>query len=232
MIDAPPSPPKRFPSVRPATARRTPRRIFSRTLVACLVSASAVLGSFWILRVPILTGVADAFIVDEPLPESADAIVVLGGGLDKRPGEAARLYHLGIAPKILVACPEVTPASQLGIIPSEGDIAVQLLVRLGVPSQSIEKLDRKVTSTYDEAMAAREWVVRTSARNIVIPTDIFHTRRVNWIFTKVIRGTDVRVCVTAIQSKQYSHADWWQYELGVTNFQNETLKLLFYFAKY
>src|SRR5689334_20408445 len=70
------------------------------TLASLLVLGCA--GWWW--RAPLLRGVAHLWIVADA-PAKADAIVILGGGLDSRPTEAARLFHAGYAPRILVMQP-------------------------------------------------------------------------------------------------------------------------------
>ena len=72
-------------------------KFVKRLLLAGLL-LGAVLLTAWLFRTPILRGAAHAWIVNQPIAR-ADAIVVLGGGLDTRPAEAARLYHLGLAPQ-------------------------------------------------------------------------------------------------------------------------------------
>src|ERR1039458_2085853 len=76
--------------------RKWPRRLLGLSVLCLLCSVLC-----FAFRSPLLTGLANAWIVNEPL-ERADAIVVLGGGLEIRPFEAARLYHEGLAPKVLL----------------------------------------------------------------------------------------------------------------------------------
>lgn len=206
---------------------RIPSR--ARWLLLALVVCGA---SLWFAREPILSSLARAYIVDERVADHADAIVVLGGGMAFRPTEAARIYRGGGVRHIVVSHPAPTPASALGIVPPEGEIATALLVRLGVPPAAIDRLGPEVTSTYDEALATRSWAIAHNARRLIVPTDIFHTRRVQWIFEKVLRGTGVEVCVTAIDPIRYSPHNWWQREEGLSAFQLETIKLLYYWARY
>jgi uncharacterized SAM-binding protein YcdF (DUF218 family) len=149
-----------------------------------------------------------------------------------RPTEAARIYRGGTVRKIVVSHPTPSPASAMGIVPPEGEIASALLVRLGIPPSAIERLQPDVSSTYEEADAVRSWAISHEARQIIVPTDIFHTRRVKWIFEKVLRGTGIDVRVTAIDPLRYSPHNWWQREEGLSTFQNEAVKLLFYRARY
>ncbi len=203
------------------------RRTVLRGLLALLVA----LTGLWVSRAPILTAAARAFIVDEPLPARADAIVVLGGGLHLRPAGAARLYHAGLALKVLVTCPEETSATRLGAMEAEDVVAIRILEKLGVPSEAIERLPGTVASTYDEAVATRQWLDTHGGHTVIVPTNHFHTRRVNWIFERLFAGAyDARV--TAIKPDRYELGNWWHSEYGVAEFQSELLKLLHYRITY
>lgn len=198
-------------------------------LVAVLILALGALA--WLGRTRLLTGAALAFIHDEPLPERADAIVVLGGALHLRPAGAARLYLQGRAPRILVTRPEETSANRLGLMETEDVVATRILESLGVPGSAIERLSVPVTSTYDEAVATRRWLDAHGGATVLVPTNHFHTRRVNWVFEKVLGpGRDARV--SAIKPDRYEPWNWWHSEYGVNEFQSELLKLAYYWVTY
>src|SRR5437879_5145198 len=54
----------------------------------------------WMARAPILRGLAEWWVVSDPL-DRADAIVILSGKLDVRPFAAAALYQRGMAHQVL-----------------------------------------------------------------------------------------------------------------------------------
>ena len=68
-----------------------------RNFLACTVAVLTLCAVGWSFRGQLLRGLANAWIVHDPLSR-ADAIVVLGGGMQTRPFEAARLYREGYAP--------------------------------------------------------------------------------------------------------------------------------------
>jgi uncharacterized SAM-binding protein YcdF (DUF218 family) len=185
----------------------------------------------FVFRAPLLRAVANAWIVNEPL-EKADAIVVLGGGLETRPFEAARLYHAGLAPKILLMDVKPSPTTQLGITPLEKDLTRQVLHKQEVPDADCITIGDGVASTYDESLAVRAWLKRTGARKVIIPTDLFHTRRVRWLFRRQLKGIGAAVTVRSIAPSDYAFTNWWQREGGLIAFQNEVVKSLYYHLKY
>ena len=82
-------------SIRPLKTR------WKTTVIGAAIAALAI-GFTWQMREAILTDVAVWWVVSDELTH-ADAIAVLGGGIDTRPFAAADLYKRGFASTILVA---------------------------------------------------------------------------------------------------------------------------------
>jgi uncharacterized SAM-binding protein YcdF (DUF218 family) len=197
----------------------------------CCLGFAVFLMAIYAFRSPILRELATIWIVDEPLAK-ADAVVVLGGGLESRPFEAARLYHAGLAPKVLFMDVKLSPTTKLGITPSEEELTRKTLLKQGVAETDLVVIGQSVASTFDESMAVRNWVQTNHARRIIIPTDLFHTRRVRWLFRKELKGTGTQVSVKAVSPPNYTATDWWHHEEGLIAFQNEIIKFAYYWAKY
>ncbi len=68
--------------------------------------------------------------------------------------------------------------------------------------------------------------------SVIIPTDIFHTRRVRWLFRKQLKSTGAQVTVDAVPVREYTQTNWWRHEQGLVAFQNEVLKSIYYHVKY
>jgi uncharacterized SAM-binding protein YcdF (DUF218 family) len=179
----------------------------------------------WIFRAQLLKQFAEMWIVDERL-QRADAIVVLGGGASSRPGEAARLYHQGYASQLLVMVSGAKPSGEDQVQPVAAD--KQALLGHGVPETAVVTLGGRVTSTYDEAKAVYAWAATSGVKRIIIPSDMFHTRRMHWIFQKTLRPLHIDVTVTSIPSKAYSTSNWWKSEEGFLTLNNEVIKLIYY----
>jgi uncharacterized SAM-binding protein YcdF (DUF218 family) len=205
-------------------------RWIKRVIVALLLLCALLLAAYW-CRAPLLRSAARAWIVNQPLSH-ADIIVVLGGGPETRPFEAARLYHLGLAPKILVMNPKPPPSVQLGLTPTEAEISRNVLLRQGVPEDAIIVATALVTNSYDESIVVRNWAGTNGVKRVIIPTDLFHTRRVRWLYGKELKGTGIQVQIEALAVRQYAVEDWWQHEEGLIAFQNEILKYAYYRVKY
>jgi uncharacterized SAM-binding protein YcdF (DUF218 family) len=180
----------------------------------------------WQRHGPILERIGNWWGVSDQ-PQQADAIVVLGGGTTFRPAAAAALYRQGFASNILISNPSEAgtdlPASQ-----PDRDI----LLGLGVPATAIADFGENPSSTYDEAVAIRDWATASHARRIIVPTGIFSARRTRWIFERELTPAGIEVLVVALQSPNYLPADWWRHRSGRNEFQREVLKYLYYRIKY
>jgi uncharacterized SAM-binding protein YcdF (DUF218 family) len=185
----------------------------------------------YVFRVPLLTDLAEAWVVNDPVTK-ADAIVILGGGLENRPFAAAKLFHDGVAPQVLYMDVRLSPAEELGVSLPEKEQTRRILSSNGVPETAMTAIGSGVGSTYDESRAVRAWVEKTGAKSIVIPTDPFHTRRVRWIFARELRDTKTQIHVVAIKPLRYGIEDWWKHEEGLIAFQNEVIKYIYYRFEY
>ena len=188
-------------------------------------------GTGYVFRTPLLTGLADAWVIDDPVT-NADAIVILGGGPETRPFAAARLYHDGVAPMVLYTDVRPGPTEELGITPREPEQTRRVLLSHNVPATAMTMIGTNVATTYDESLAVRAWIEKSGAKTIIIPTDPFHTRRVRWIFRKELRDTQTAIHVVPVNAARYRVKDWWRHEDGVIAFQNEIVKYLYYRWEY
>ncbi len=203
----------------------------SKRAGAFLLGNFLLLGLAYLFRGPILTQVANLWIQDDDRSK-ADAIVVLGGGLCDRPQAAARLFHAGYAPTILVTRPGPRPSGATDNIFSEAETARSLLIANGVPESAITFVGDGVANTFQESQAVKEWARGRGARSVLIPTEFFHTRRVRWIFQKTLKKVGANAAVVSIQVRDYKPSNWWQNEGGVVCFSTELFKLAYYRFKY
>jgi len=185
----------------------------------------------WFGRAQILTSIAKVWIIDQ-IPEKADAIFLLGGGEQFRPDKAAQLYHAGVAPLILIPYQRPRTTDLLGLTPESPDLTRRTLIARGVPEKAILIIGVPVTSTWDEAQVATLWVQEHKARNIIVPTDMFHTRRAHWIFNRQLQPIGAQAHTTSALTGDYVPENWWHNEHGLLHFQNEVFKHLVYLWKY
>ena len=205
------------------------RRVIGRLAASMLVIVLLVAGA-WVARASLLRGIADVWIVSDPVT-SADVVAVLGGGLEVRPFLAAEFYKKGLVPRVLVSAVPEAASSKIGGIPGHSELNRMVLLKLGVPDAAIEMFGHGNKNTGDEAVALRNWVDQRHVSRVIIPTEIFAARRVRWIFDREFSGSSVRVEVPSFEPPNYSRAEWWKNEAGMVAFQNEVLKYIYYRLK-
>jgi uncharacterized SAM-binding protein YcdF (DUF218 family) len=213
--------------VRPP-ARRKARLSGWRVALAVAVLGLALV---WIEHATILRQLAGWWAVSDDLVH-ADAVVVLGGDLEVRPFAAAALYKHGFADKVLVSNVFMGKAERLGMIPSHTELNRDVLLKLGVPESAIVTIGNDNSSTFDEAEAVRAWGLRSGAKAVIVPTELFAARRTRWIFHRVLDAGGIAVIVRAFPPPDYGLEDWWRNRHGLVDFNNEILKYLYYRAKY
>lgn len=182
-------------------------------------------------RRPLLISAASLWIINDPI-QTADAIVVLGGGLEVRPFAAASLFKDHAADKILIMQSENSPAIALGVERFETDKTLDIILRNRVPLTNIITIGAGVTSTFDEAIAVRGWAATNHIKCIIIPTDLFHTRRARAIFRKELKSLGIQIKMRAVNPLHYTATNWWSHEEGLIAFQNEIIKSAYYHLKY
>jgi uncharacterized SAM-binding protein YcdF (DUF218 family) len=122
--------------------------------------------------------------------------------------------------------------TELGLTPTEQDLTRQILLQQGVPASDLITIGHNVSSSYEEALAVQQWLSTNQNQHLIIPTDPFHTRRVNWLYHKLLRDTPTQLSIQSVPQPQYSPSNWWQTEEGLIAFQNEVIKYAFYRLKY
>jgi uncharacterized SAM-binding protein YcdF (DUF218 family) len=200
-------------------------------IVRVLLPGCGFLLLVYIFRIPLLIGMAKAWVVNDPVTR-ADAIVVLGGGLENRPFAAAKLFHEGVASRIVYMDVRLSPAAELHVAQPEREQTRQILSSNGVPETAMTAVGNSVGNTYDESRAVRGWAETSGVRSIVIPTDPFHTRRVRWIFRRAFHDKGTAIHVVAVNPVRYRLEDWWQDEDGWVAFHSELLKYVYYRCNY
>jgi hypothetical protein len=97
---------------------------------------------------------------------------------------------------------------------------------------AITDFGEQVSSTYEEALATLAWTKTSGAKSVIIPMDLFSTRRVQWIFTRELAPAGIHVIVQAVAPLEYGIDNWWQHEEGLIGFQNEAIKFIYYRLRY
>src|SRR5690348_13259148 len=113
-----------------------------------------------------------------------------------RPLEAADLYREGWASRIVLTYGlrerSLDELIRRGVtVPSDEDIARDLLVRSGIPATAILLPPRVHDNTAQEAQTFRELAVQNGWRRVIVVTSRYHLRRAGFAIRRELSGTGV-----------------------------------------
>jgi uncharacterized SAM-binding protein YcdF (DUF218 family) len=139
-----------------------------------------------------------------------------------------------MAQRIVIARAESTHVVRRGLYPNVTDVAVEVLLDIGVPRERITVLESAhgVTSTREEALVLRRYLETHPVDRVLLLTSAFHTRRALWVFEKTLAGGSVEVSIAGAPAGEFDERNWWCSEAGVLAVANEYLKLLYYRVAY
>ena len=201
-----------------------------RALLAFIVLLVVGSAAAWFARVPLLRAAAQGWIVSDPVGP-ADAVAVFGGGVQGRPFAAAKYYEEGLVKRVALSNVGENPTEKLGVTMSHTAENRAVLLKLDVPEDAISVFGENLANTRMEAAALHQWAKQNDVHSIIVPTEIFSTRRVAWMLHREF-GDDAVIRVVALDPLDYNRTDWWRHESGVVGFQNELIKYLYYRANY
>jgi uncharacterized SAM-binding protein YcdF (DUF218 family) len=178
------------------------------------LAVGVVLAGVAALAAPLVLPAAGRFLVTEDPAEPADAIVVLAGSYPDRILEAVELYKQGLAPRIMICRePDIGAfrrLTELGLeVPRPSDVNRMIAEQLGVPPSAIELFERGGNSTYREAQAVLDEILRRRYRAILLVTSQYHTRRAAAIY-RLLAGDQVKIIVRPARPDDLQGERWWQ----------------------
>ena len=153
-------------------------------------------------------------------PRKSDVIVVLAGETDRRPVRGLELLDQGYAPRLILDVPAEAKIYQWNQV----EMARKYVE--GLPqANSISICSIHGRSTREEAQDVSACMQGISARNILLVTSDYHTRRALSIFRQAL-PSDYSVAA-AFDAKEFG-VQWWQHrEWAKVNF-DEWLKLIWW----
>jgi uncharacterized SAM-binding protein YcdF (DUF218 family) len=202
-----------------ASGNRKKRRLWPVLLGAIVILLAA--------GVVVFRSIGYWLIVEDPL-QSADAIVVLSGGLPHRSIEAARLFHAGYAPEVWItkSVGYARDLDPMGIqYIGEEVYSREILLRFGVPASAIHILETPVFSTEEEVGVISRQANQTNKTRVIIVTSPPHTRRVRRLW-KVLVGEHPQAIVRSSPGDPYDPGRWWHTTQDALAVMRESLGLL------
>jgi len=162
-------------------------------------------------------------------PQRADAIIVLGGDIQRAP-YGAKLYSQGYAPGVWISRTISAPGDKLlhqaGIpIPPEYEIYRRLISMGGVPDKAIHLYGHDLLTTSDEAETFGQEFPK--AKRIIIVTSPYHVFRAKLIFQRLLPHVEVLGVATP---DEFFPVQWWTDKTAAVKVVLETIKLAWFAA--
>ena len=209
-------------------AARSWRSRWSRMLLAVAVIAAALIAVPY-TREPLLRSAGWALVGADPL-EPADIIVISADSRGAGALEAADLVQSGIATRVAVFT-DPPSGEDLEFIrrglpyEDEAERQTRQLKSLGVTN--IVRIPKTEAGTEGGAEVLPQWCADHQIRSLVFVGARDHSRRLQWVFARTMRGHMTRV---AVQPSRYSSFDpdgWWKSRAGIRTQIVEFQKLVF-----
>lgn len=179
------------------------------------------LAVFAVPRVNWLWVMEKTLIVQDPLKKADYLIVPSGAYVEERIEEAARLYHKGYAPRVLLTG-HMALNEETGV-----DVMKLYAVKLGIPENVISR-EPHSDVTWANAVECWKLLKNEKIHSILIVTSPHHTRRARLLYRKAFAKTiDVRVAHPEIQP---SSLPWYRNDVRLRSAFHEYLSFIWLYA--
>lgn len=203
------------------------RRWIGLLLLAVLLAGVA--GA--LLHRPLLRVFAQAWVI-EAQAEQADAIVMSTSVRDHMFEQCLAWYRSGHATRLVLTDSETRPTDRAGITEPARAVRLRQLREAGVPEKSVFLVGHEITCLHEEFTALRDWAQSNHVQRVLLPTDPFVTRRVEWLGRRLLQPAGVLARVVPVDVPDYTVAEWWRKEAGLVAFENEWVLLPYYWIRY
>ena len=167
--------------------------------------------------------IASRYVTDDGL-KPADAVVALRGDppeANVRTDQAARLLAEHYAPVMLL---DVSSRTFFGT--REAEIVEAYLKRKGIPAQQLQLCENNADSTGEEARALRGCLKRIGARQVIVVTSEYHTRRARSTLRRQFSGSGIVIRMHPVAVPEFWDTHWWRKRRWAKTFFMETVKTI------
>ena len=151
--------------------------------------------------------IAGHLVVSDGL-EPADAVVTLRGSADQERGrmdEAAHVVEKRYAPVLLIS----VDTEPYYTHPVRG-LVEAYLKKKKFPAEKLRFCENHADNTQEEAQALLSCLREFGAKDVIVVTSEYHTRRTRSIFRRVFSGSGVAVRIYPAYDAEYWDPHWWR----------------------
>lgn len=163
-------------------------------------------------------------VVADPLQKS-DALVILAGDENERIAAGVQLFQQGLAKWFILTDMKMPIPNSEGIYSTNVKSKV---TRQGVPAEYILIVPGQVSTTEDEALRVKEFILSQGFRSLIVVTSPYHTRRARMLLREAFRGSGVYLIVRPSSPSSYQADAWWQSPKNLRTTLLEYAKILAY----
>ena len=173
------------------------------------------------------------FLIYEQNPQKVDLIIVLNGRDTERSLAAVDLYNQGFANLIIMANGAKQPGSdefwkRVGNN-FDGKIFFQRAIEaMGVPKKSFQFIGNGVTSTYDEAVATKEYLKKNGYKSILLVTSKWHSKRAYLTFRSALKNDGIEIFIQPSRYDAFVPDAWWKNRNDAELVFDEYVRLICY----
>ena len=173
------------------------------------------------------------FLILEQAPQKADVIVVLNGRDTERSLAAVDLYKQGYANLIIIAQGSKQPGTdefwkRVGDKFKDKIFFQKAIEAMGIPEKSFQFIGNGVASTYDEAVATKEFLKKNGYKSILLVTSKWHSKRAYLTFRSALKNDEIKIVVQPSKYDTFKPDTWWKNRDDAELVFNEYVRLLYY----
>ena len=173
------------------------------------------------------------FLIFEQEPQKADVIVVLNGRDTERSLAAVDLYNQGYAKLMIMAhIPKQAGTDEfwkrVGNNFKEKIFFQKAIEAMGVPENAFERIGNGVTSTYDEAVATKEFLQKNCYTSILLVTSKWHSKRAYLTFRSALKNDGINIVIQPSRYDVFNPDTWWKNRDYAELVFDEYVRLIFY----
>lgn len=178
----------------------------------------------FILMPSILTGLAKALVL-EKTTNSADIMIILGGGRGTRIEAATKKYKTGSYPRIIMS------GGGKYFDTYYTELMSNYAIKLGIPKEKIIQEKHSLSTKADAEECKKIINTLDGINSILIITSKFHSKRAYKTFQKTFKNTGIKLYIaTAPDGVDYNN--WWKSHEQSQLILSEWAKTIVYWIKY
>jgi uncharacterized SAM-binding protein YcdF (DUF218 family) len=153
-----------------------------------------------------LPWIGEFLVVADPL-QKADALAILAGDENERIAAGAQLFKQGYASWFVLTDMRLDLPNSQGVYSAN---VKRKAVEQGVPAERILVAPGQVSTTEEEAIRLKEFIVSQGFRSLIVVTSPYHTRRARMLLREAFCGSGVTLIVRPALNYNYQAETWWQ----------------------